>query len=395
MSDGEIPTLTALLTGLTTDPDQTAENWRKSFGGGIDPFLEIDWAQVCLLALQHRVEGLLAAGLRASGAQEATPVSVLSALGRRSELAEVRYTACYDVLRELERREPGLVHDLVFFKGAHLATLYDSPAQRMVGDFDFIVAGERLEQLRGLFLSLDFWEKPGKNGPTFFGPALDPQLGSTRVVFDVHLDAPPKYNRTGQSTGAVWRSSAERMLLGEVPCLRLPRELELLEVLVHATEHAGSWLHVCLDDDVRLIRHLDVELLCASGEVDGSRVGELARQLGLTGELAVGLAMQRALRGALPAALEPLTAWADAAADLVDVIALPEGGTVTWDEPLDSRAFRTDRSTRALAMMPAGSRRRDEWFDWRKGLVRGQEDVAQIAGQASERLSDVLPGRTG
>jgi len=46
-------------------------------------------------------------------------------------------------------------------------------------------------------------------------------------------------------------------------------------------------------------------------------------------------------------------------------------------------------------MMPADSRRRDDWFDWRKGLVRGQEDVAGIAAEAARRLPDPLLGRTG
>lgn len=372
-----------IVAQVSTDAEKTVRAWTDLPSGCLD----VDWGEVGLLALQHRVEGLLHESLELAGCRDQVPVSVLSLLRRRAELAETRYRACYDVLVELARRAPDLVSEMAFFKGAGMATRYGSPAHRMVGDFDFIVSSEHAGELRALFGELDFWEKPGRNGPTYFGSALKPQIGSEYVVFDVHLDAPPKYNRPEPSRGALWLESAVPDALGEIACRRLPAELELLELLTHASEHALSWVHVCLDDDVRLIRQLDVELLCEQEPIDPAAVAALADRLGLAGELALGLAIHRSLRGALPAALEHLRDRADAVGDLVDVVALPDGRQELWEVPLHERAYRTDRGALALAMMPEGQRDRSHWFDWRKGLIRGSEDVAAVARLATDRLA--------
>lgn len=371
-----------VLAQVQPTPEQTAAAWTVLPGRVLD----LNWAEIALLAIQHRVEGIVEEALRLSGCADQVSASVLSTLRRRADLADARYVACYDALVALHRQAPDVVANLVFFKGATLIGLYNAPHHRMLGDFDFIVPEDSYGELRAAFDRLGFWEKPGRNGPTFFGQAANPQIGCEYVVFDVHLQAPAKYNRTEASLDGLWLSSTEPYVLGEIECRRLDKELEMLELLAHMSEHAGSWIHACLDDDVRLIRLLDVELLCASGGVSGARVGELARRFGLHGEVALGLGLVAAVRGDLPAPLAELREHADAAADLVDAVALPDGRIETWITPARQRVFLTNRAACALRMMPADRRHRDDWFDWREGLIEGQEDVAAIARQVRDRL---------
>jgi len=365
------PTVEATVAGWTLRPDNA---------------LDLDWAPILLLANQHRVEGLLEGALKAAGCADQVPTSVLSVLRRRADLAESRYQACVEMLRALYAEAPDLVSGLVFFKGARLLPLYEAAHHRMLGDFDLIVAEDRFEELRRVFEKLGFWEKPGRNGPTFFGNPRTPRAGCEYVAFDIHLAAPAKYNRSELALDAMWLTESVPYAIGEVPCRGLSGELELLELLVHASEHASSWIHVCLDDDVRLIRVLDVERLCASTTVDAGRVAELGHRFGLAGELALGLAQVEALRGALPPELSVLHEYAAAGAPFVDEVALPDGRFERFDTPLARRAFRTDRSAMALRMVAPDKRHRRAWFDWRHGLTEGQEDVAAIAARARERI---------
>ncbi|WP_431936237.1 nucleotidyltransferase family protein [Micromonospora sp. RP3T] len=349
--------------------------------------LDLDWSRITFLALQHRVEGLLYDALDLAGIAEQIPATTVSTLARRARLAEARYRSFVQALTEVARRAPDLVAEMVFFKGARLAPLYASPRHRGLADFDFIISAGRDDELRRVLNDLGFREKPGRNGPTYFAQSPTADLGGGYIVFDVHLTAPPKYNRPSESMAQVWLSVAQPHSLDGVPCRRLPVDLEVLELLVHASEHALSWIHVCLDDDIRLIRHIDIELLCAQGEVDAAAIERHARQQGLIGELALGLAFQLILRGTLPAGLEPLRPYAEAVTDLVDVIALPDGRTGQMPAALADRAFRTDRSAEALRMMPPGTRDRRYWFEWHQGLVDDRrENVAEIARRAADSV---------
>jgi putative nucleotidyltransferase-like protein len=376
-----------VIAQIRPTPTETADKWTVL----PKDVLELDWAEILLLAVQHRIEGILEEALKIADCADQVPPSVLSLLRRRADLAEARYVACYDALVELNSIAPSVVAGLVFFKGATIAPLYNAPHHRMLGDFDFIVQSHAFSGLRAAFDQLGYWEKPGRNGPTYFGDAKNPRSGCEYVAFDVHLDAPPKYNRTDSSVHELWRSRTEPHVLGEVDCRKLDNHLELLELLVHLSEHTGSWIHVCLDDDIRLIRILDIELICSGGDINGAQVRELAAEFGLEGELALGLGQLLAVRGELPAVLRDLHWLAEAAAELVDAIALPDGRIETWRTPIGQRAFDTRRSTQALSMMPPESRHRNHWFDWRQGVKVGRENVGEIARQLSESLNLACP----
>lgn len=374
-----------VVAGVRATAEDTVEAWTDLPAGCLD----VNWGEVGLLAMQHRVEGLLHESLELAGCADQVPVSMLSSLRRRADLAETRYRACYDALLTVAARAPDLVADMVFFKGADLATRYASPAHRMVRDFDLIVSEECADDVRRLFEGLDFWEKPGRNGPTYVGSVKNPQIGSEYVVFDVHVDRPTGDGETGRSSR--WLEAAVPARIGEVACRRLPPGFALVELLAHAGEHALSWIQVCLDNDVRLIRHLDVDVLCSTGEIDAAAVADLARRSNVEGQFAVGLAVHRAVRGALPPALVALEGLADAVADIVDTVALPDGRLVEWTVALHERAYRGDRAALALAMMPARARHRGQWFDWRRGLLNGSEDVAGLIRRAARRLASRPP----
>jgi hypothetical protein len=372
-----------VISQIQPTPEQTADAWEVLPVSA----LTLNWAEVALLATQHRVEGILESTLRLVGCADQVSTSVLSGLRRRADLADARYQACYQALMTLWEDAPEIVAELVFFKGASLASLYEAPHHRMLGDFDFIVPAEQLDNLRRVFEHRGYWEKPGRNGPTFFGNCPSPQAGAEFVCFDLHVAAPPKYHRTESSLDRVWLNDTEPFSLGEVKCRRLSAELELLELLVHAAEHASSWIHVCLDDDVRLIRLLDVELLCARRAVDADRVVQLSSQLDLDGELALGAAQLAALRGQLPQALASLQSHVEAGRDFLDHVALPDGRIEQFSTPLAKRAFVSNRNALALMMMPADKQHRQVWFDWRKGLIDGKEEVASIAAMARHRFA--------
>lgn len=371
---------------MEATPEQTAKSWDVLPGDA----LTLNWAEIAMLATQHRVEGILEDALKLAGCADQIPTSVMSGLRRRADLADARYQACYQALLSLWEAAPKLTSELVFFKGAMLASLYESPHHRMLGDFDLIIASEQVDDLRQTLESLGYWEKPGRNGPTFFGERASPQIGAEVVCFDVHVASPPKYNRTPSSLNSLWLEDTEFTNIGEVHCRRLSTELELLELLVHASEHATSWIHICLDDDIRLIRLLDIELVCERGTIDTERVARLSMQLGLQGEMALGLAQLAQLRGRLPQALASLQPYADAAEPYLDYVALPDGRIERFPAPMSRRAFMVNRSSLALCMMPEGRRHRRQWFDWRSGLIEGSEDVASIARLVQQRIREAV-----
>ncbi|GAA4929026.1 hypothetical protein GCM10025331_10910 [Actinoplanes utahensis] len=377
-----LPAEQRVIAGICTTAEDTVRAWGDLPAG----FLDVDWAEVSLLATQHRVEGLLHESLELAGCADQVPVSVLAALRRRADLAETRYRACYAALVDVARRAPDLVAEMVFFKGADLASRYGSPAHRMIRDFDLIVPAARVADVRKVFESLDFWEKPGQHGPMFVSSPEHPQIGAEYVAFDVHLDTPADDDTTEPGHGDRWLGAAVPAALGEVACRRLSLEYALLELLADTGKHALSWIQVCLDSDVRLIRALDAELLCGAGEIDTELLAGMAARSGLDGHLAVGLAVHRAVRGELPPALSSLGGHADAGADVADMVALPDGRLLRWAIPLRDRALRSDRAVRALAMMPPQARHRGHWFDWRRGLLAGAENVAELTRRARDRL---------
>lgn len=350
------------------------ENWRRA--GLNDPFI-VDWAEFLLLCLQHRIEGIAFDALETIGWDEVASPTAVSALRRRAALADARFQANYRALREMAAVAPDLVESLIFIKGAVLTPLYEAATHRMVGDFDTIVASERAPELGRLLRELGYWEKPGKNGPTYFRESAA-GLTLNYVALDVHIDIPMKYSRSDQALALPWSDLSVPHMIGEVRCRRPRDELHVVTLLAHLYEHAASWIHAVLEDDLRLIRILDVELLADTKTFDPHLLRTLVEHDGLRTEVILGLCQVRAIRGAVPQIFDFAPQLMAAVEHWAETLALPDGRLEVWPASLSERAFDAGRATTALKMMTGDGRRRSHWFDWRKGLIRGSEPVARI-----------------
>ena len=150
------------------------------------------------------------------------------------------------------------------------------------------------------------------------------------------------------------------------------------------------------EDDVRLVRILDVELVAAAldgaaaaGEAGAEAVLGHAEELGVISEVAVGAAVVQAVRGALPAPLAALEPYAEATEECTHLLALPAGaGLLRVDEPLIERALCVDKSARTRALA-AGDGDAVDWSrGWRRPTPRDADGLAAIADRAADLLTE-------
>jgi hypothetical protein len=406
----------SLIPAVEVTVEQTVARWL----GLSARVARLDWPRLAVGAMQHRVEGICADALRALAWDELAPPTVVDLLQRRALLAEARFLAHYEALRELRDLDEELVASLVLLNGAALVGDYASPTHRMVGDVDLWVDAEHLDRLGERARRLGYWEKDGARGPTYYRDEPAGTPGAGYVGLDVYA-TPPLGAGDGPS-GAHWAGNLVPHVVGDVKVHRPAPALELCHLLVRLHEHAGSWARWVAEDDVRLVRILDVELVAGglgraaatgdgpSGEAPGEAVLAHAEALGVVGEVAVGAAVVRGVRGALPPALAPLEPHARAAGPATRLLALPGGGLVTAGEPLVERALCVDKSlrTRALAAPPAGTAAAPGadregrvvegasegapapgWSrGWRAGLAHDAAGLAAIAEHAARALTE-------
>lgn len=381
---GTVPTL---VSSITPSVEHTVARWSEEI---LDP-CEVDWSAVLLGALQHRVEGLCADALVLAGWEDAAPPSVLGLLERRRLAAEARFQAHYLALRELCAADPELAAQLVVVNGAALVRLYAAASHRLLDDVDLLVPPEYAERFAARARAAGFWEKAGPAGPTFFrettSGAAPPDAGP--VVLDVR-----------HARGAVEPGHLAPLVLGDVELRRFRGERELVRQARRLQRHAASWVHWTLEDDVRLIHLLDVELLAgAAGSANGDAGGpgavlDHARALDAVASLALGLAVVKAVRGTVPAALEALAPLADVVAPCTRLLALPSGEVVDTGEPLARRALALDKSARARNLVPVdgdgdGDDRvaRPAWCTWRRAPAGDDRGLAEIEARAHARLA--------
>jgi hypothetical protein len=352
-------TVPRLVSSITACVEHTVARWSEEI---LDP-RAVDWSAVLLGALQHRVEGLCADALRLAGWQDAAPVSVVGLLDRRRLAAEASFQAHYLALRELRALDEELVSGLVVLNGAALVGRYATTSHRMLGDVDLLVAPDAADRLAARLRELGYWEKAGARGPSFFREAPDP------VVLDVNHNSRPV--------------RAEPYAWGDVPLRRLPGAVELVRQVVRLQRHAASWVHWTLEDDVRLIHLLDIEVLAAALDDGPGAVLEQARATDTVAALALGLAVVKAVRGTVPTALEALEPLADAVAPCTRLLALPTGHVLDVGEPLAVRALALDKSARACALVGT----RGPWCTWRRGVTGDGRGLAEVERRAHARLA--------
>lgn len=354
----------------------------------------LDWPRLLVGAMQHRVEGICADALRALTWDELAPPSVVDALDRRALLAESRYLAHYQALQELRDLDEELVASLVILDGAAVVGDYASATHRLIGDVDLWVDAEHVGRLGERARRLGYWEKDGDRGPTYYRDVANGMPGAAYVGLDVHVDAPTDGIGDGRAEGH-WAANLVPHVVGDVKVHRPTPALELAHLLVRLYEHAGSWARWVAEDDVRLIRMLDIELVAAALDAEGpdGAPGEAvlahAEALGVISEVAVGAAVVRAVRGALPASLAGLEPYAAAADACTRLLALPGGDLLAVGEPLIERALCVDKSARTRALAAPGDSSAPDWSrGWRGPSPGDDTGLFAIADRAAVALTD-------
>jgi hypothetical protein len=384
-------TVPSLVASVEAGVEATAQRWKDV---GVEP-RSVDWSRALVGALQHRVEGLVVDALRHLGWHELAPPSVFHALERRALVAEARFLAHYRALQDLRDRDEELVASLVLINGAALVGDYAMPGHRMVGDVDVLVDDAHADRLAARARELGYWEKDGAAGPTYFKDVDVAVPGAGYVGIDVH-DRPPTHRHGGaEAATRHWAGHLVPHVVGDVKVQRATAPLEAAHLLVRLFHHAASWLSWTMEDDVRLIRTLDVELLSGSlGAGDAAEVVAHARALGVTGELAAGLAVLRAVRGRLPAPLASLAPFAAAAEPCTGLLALPTGEVLAVPAALAGRVFDVDKATRARALADDDRRGRDWSRHWRRRAPGDRVALDEIATRADDLVAaaGLVPG---
>ncbi len=386
-----------LVTAVTYDPDTTATAWLAETEGMFPR--AISWPDFLVLCLQHRIAGLAHDTLRALGWYDQIPWTVYNELSYWSHDTEFRQAELRSALSELAVADPDAVSRAALLKGAALYPQYRKPSHRPMNDFDILFSADDFARIEPAFERLGYWKKNSLNGPTYYRKA---SAHPGKLCLDVHVCGPSKYYRPDSAISDSWlRASVPYNHFG-VSCRRLSPEFEFVNVITHIQEHLGSWVHATDDDDIRLIRFIDLELLLATTAVDVAAAWSLATELDLHGEFALGLWAWAQVRRSLPAAvitLAPLVALVD---DLGDLCAVPGGTLARWYLPLRDRAFLVDRGDRAFDLLPIdlqapiAGRHWGEWHDWymhRNAMTVSREKVETIAALARERVANFFVPR--
>lgn len=375
----------SVVAAVGSDPIGTAQAWGMLDG----KVLELDWPQICMLVVQHRVEGLFVDALNVSDWYDQVPPSVLSMLRYRARLAEVRVAAIRDKVALVHSQAPDLLQHLVLYKGITMTSLYSGNTHRMVSDLDVVVSEADFPAVRQELIRAGFTERDSVRGSSFYAEPVSPQVGCDYVMFDLHFEPLPRFTRSSVAD-SVWRTAEVEpfdVIPGRLQAQRFAPNHAVLIALVYLAEHAASWIQTCLEDDIRLIKMIDIELLCRDDRVNAGRIWELAVRAGVAGMAMLGLALLRAIRVGVPPPLLTLVDRSARLDGLCEMIALPDGTLGRWSTPVAERAFRTDRSTTALRMVPGPHQRRRDWHDVH-GLPRTDvEAVSAIRALADERCN--------
>lgn len=381
-----------LVASVRFDPSTAAREWTE--------VSECDWSHVLVLAQRHKVAGLLYDSLAAAALLDRVPYTVSEALRFQLELTDRRQAELVDALRELADADAEIVSRAVVLKGGATLGDWGKIGYRPMSDVDLLFGVEDFDRIEPQFARLGYWRKESLNGPTYYRDRSGP---GAPLCLDVHVAGPSKYHRP-DSALVRWLVDSEPYELGGVTCRRLRPELELINVVTHIHEHLGSWIHALADDDVALVRLLDLELIVANRTIDVSQAWALAVEQELHGEFALGLWAHARLRGSLPPALWALAPVIDRVDDCGELVAVPGGELATWPVPLADRAFRVDRLGLCFQVLRAGlpDPARVEvaqpesiaaWRDWYRDLGAKpdyRENVEAIGDRARQRLADFM-----
>jgi hypothetical protein len=373
-----------LILAIEADSHDTAERWARLTAVPPDCFDET----FLFHCYSHHVGCIAYDALIELGWDSLLPPFLFTVLSRLAGLSEAVWDRHYAGLVELSAADPDLVRRSLIVKGALLGLDYRSKRHRVMGDFDLIATSEDLEPLVELLTKLGYERR-------------------SLMAYDMIKDVGPAYTGAGAVAMHVWEMPAgwERHVtdgfVADLP-FRVPTpELHLIELLMNAHEHAASWHYALWESDLQLVRALDVELINAkSGGVDPLRLWATAVEVGLPGEVGLGLWVHEQLRGGLPAGWEVLRPVIEAVGPYGDMFAMPrsvDSDTLVrrWPLPVRERAFHPSRHRLAIEQLPPHQRGAEFIAAMKAGRISREEPVADIAGQARAALSGVSLPATG
>jgi len=376
------------------DPERTARAWlarSPSFPDGVD------WAELLVLAQRHRLSGLLVDALGKAGWLDAIPPTAYEQLHHWAGMARSRQLELEAALGELAARHPAEIGRVVLLKGAASYREYGERTHRLMADFDILFSAADFEVVEPSFAALGYWRKESLNGPTYYRASDNPD---GKLAMDVHVLGPSKYYRPEEALSPKWLTETERYEVGGVTVRRPLPVWQFVNVVTHAHEHLHSWIHAVAEDDIRAIRFLDAELLLERYDIDPAAAWDLAVELDLHGEYALGLWSWREVRSGLPDRLAGVLPLLDRLGEVGELSALPRGRFARWPVPLAERAWLVDRLGLALGLEPEHSGPHwgalQEWYRTRGMLPEERENVEGIAARAREVIeaAEVPAGST-
>lgn len=315
-----------------------------------DP-LAVDWGYFLYYVDINGLSGLIQHALASMPSEQRSliPFRVTVTLRNQAGRYGKRWNHYESLLRQLAER----VHErltIVLIKGAAFkSTLYAaSPDVRGMGDIDLLVSSDCSDEVISWVLEWGFKIRSSKNGITAIRDA-----DGLRSVVDVHIDDPVKTRRNP--------SKALRALLDTVvdmpgyPGLKMPSyEYSMAHGCKHFCEHKDDFRKVLFQDDLKLIRLLDIVMLARHHDPQATRA--LAEHLGWQEEL--HLAQHYAQ------ILQPGGSALEFPAERLETAL----GPVTWPLGFHELIKRVDRAEWLSAQLgDQGSR--DLWYSTEKGIL--------------------------
>lgn len=378
-----------LARAVGYDPERTAADW---LAASPEFPVEVDWADLLLIALRHRLPGLLLDALKAANWLDMLPVRVYEHLEHFAKTAAWKQRELEVALAELAERHPAEVSRAVLLKGGGTYGLFRSPTHRMMNDFDLLFSGDDYDAVRDTFADLGYWVKESLNGPTYYRRSAGPD---GRMCLDMHVIGPSKYSRSDESLSSGWLTETEPFEAGGVSIRRSTPAWHLVNVVSHTHEHLHSWTHAVGEDDLNVVWFLDAELIVAERGADPAEAWQVATDLGLLGEYALGLWAWKQVRGALPAAFAAYEPAIELLHEVGNTAAMPFGRFGTWPVPLAERAWYPEQLELALSLDPSRKDRHwadlEEWYRTRGMLEAEREHPEEIAARARDLVLGHTP----
>lgn len=262
---------------------------RSLIAGDTITLTTVPWAGVLPLLRQHRLSAFVYAKLRRSSLWPDLPAAVRHELGEDFQQITIRAYRMEDELARVVQALAVAGIPVLLLKGAALGrTVYGSPAERPVSDFDLLVPRSAMQaaclalQARGYQAAGLYWLGQWQQRYRAELPLLHYEEDGLRLLVELHwslLEAP--FYMDHIPAAAVWQGAQPA---ADLPGARLPAAATLL---IHACAHLA--LHHRADQGWFWL--LDIDRLARWPLLDWSQVMEQAERWRL--DVAVAMVVQQ------------------------------------------------------------------------------------------------------